>query len=130
MIFTAYCSLSLYLFVKTGKEVPPALECKAVVLNINFGHNRELMEKCVTLREYSRFVAMIRQQMSGELPFEEAVERAVDTCIRQGILSEILRKNRSEVIDMILTEYNEEEFSLSEGEAEQYVKKVLDNLDE
>ena len=33
------------LFVKTGKEVPPALECKAVVLNINFGHNRELMEK-------------------------------------------------------------------------------------
>lgn len=118
------------LFVKTGKEVPPALECKAVVLNINFGHNRELMEKCVTLREYSRFVAMIRQQMSGELPFEEAVERAVDTCIRQGILSEILRKNRSEVIDMILTEYNEEEFSLSEGEAEQYVKKVLDNLDE
>lgn len=114
------------LFVKTGKEVPPALECKAVVLNINFGHNRELMEKCVTLREYSRFVAMIRQQMSGELPFEEAV----DTCIRQGILSEILRKNRSEVIDMILTEYNEEEFSLSEGEAEQYVKKVLDNLDE
>lgn len=26
---------------------------------------------------------------------------------------------------MILTEYNEEEFSLSEGEAEQYVKKVL-----
>lgn len=114
------------LFVKTGKEVPPALECKAVVLNINFGHNRELMEKCVTLREYSRFVVMIRQQMSGELPFEEVV----DTCIRQGILSEILRKNRSEVIDMILTEYNEEEFSLSEGEAEQYVKKVLDNLDE
>ena len=117
------------LFVKTGKEVPPALECKAVVLNINFGHNRELMEKCVTLREYSRFVAMIRQQMSGELPFEEAVERAVDTCIRQGILSEILRKNRSEVIDMILTEYNEEEFSLSECEAEQYGKKGLDRLD-
>ena len=82
------------------------------------------------ISKYSRFVAMIRQQMSGELPFEEAVERAVDTCIRQGILSEILRKNRSEVIDMILTEYNEEEFSLSEGEAEQYVKKVLDNLDE
>ena len=106
--------------------MPPALECKAVVLNINFGHNRELMEKCVTLREYSRFVVMIRQQMSGELPFEEVV----DTCIRQEILSEILRKNRSEVIDMILTEYNEEEFSLSEGEAEQYVKKVLDNLDE
>lgn len=30
---------------------------------------------------------------------------------------------------MILTEYNEEEFSLSEGEAE-YHEKVLDNLDE
>lgn len=33
------------LFVKTEKEVPPALECKAVVLKNNFGHNRELMEK-------------------------------------------------------------------------------------
>ena len=42
--------------------------------------------------------------------FEEAVENAVDTCIESGILSEVLRKNRAEVIEMILTEYDENEF--------------------
>ena len=42
--------------------------------------------------------------------FEEAVENAVDTCIESRILSEVLRKNRAEVIEMILTEYDENEF--------------------
>ena len=42
--------------------------------------------------------------------FEDAVENAVDVCIKKGILSEILRKNRAEVIEMILTEYDENEF--------------------
>lgn len=34
----------------------------------------------------------------------------INQCISKGILSEILRKNRAEVIDMILTEYDENEF--------------------
>lgn len=34
----------------------------------------------------------------------------INECISKGILSEILRKNRAEVIDMILTEYDENEF--------------------
>lgn len=37
-------------------------------------------------------------------------ETAVDDCVRNGILADILRKNRSEVVNMILTEYDEEEF--------------------
>lgn len=37
-------------------------------------------------------------------------EPAVDDCVRNGILADILRKNRSEVVNMILTEYDEEEF--------------------
>ena len=32
------------------------LECKAVMLNINYGHNRELMEKCRPLAEYTEFI--------------------------------------------------------------------------
>ena len=40
----------------------------------------------------------------------EAVEQAVDECIRNDILAEILRKNRSEIVDSILTEWDENEY--------------------
>lgn len=43
----------------------------------------------------------------------------VEESIKQGILAEILRKNRSEVIDMILTE----EFALSQDEAVKCLEK-------
>ena len=39
----------------------------------------------------------------------EAVTHAVNDCIREGILEEFLRKNRSEVIAMSIFEYNKEE---------------------
>lgn len=98
------------LFIQNGKGLQPALECTALLLNINVGHNQELMEKCRILKEYAQFIHTIRSKISVGLPFQEAVENAVDDCISQNILSEILRKNKAEVIDMILTEYDENEF--------------------
>lgn len=98
------------LFIQNEKELQPALECTATLLNINLGHNRELMEKCRILKEYAQFIQMIRSKIASELPFQEAVESAVNECISKGILSEILRKNKTEVIDVILTEYDENEF--------------------
>lgn len=85
----------------------PDLELKVTELNINLGHNEELMEKCRTLREYMILVDKIRRH-GQEIPFAEAVERAVDECIKEGILAEFLRKNRSEVISVSIFEYNEE----------------------
>lgn len=98
------------LFVGNGKTNSPALECIAVVLNINLGHNKELMERCKRLKEYAEFIATIRAYLSEYELFEEAVEEAVDECIKKGILVDILRKNRSEVLEMILEEWNENEF--------------------
>lgn len=66
---------------------------------------------------------MIRKFIAEEMIFEDAVKRAVEESIKRGILAEILRKNRSEVIDMILTEYNEEEFALSQEEAVKCLEK-------
>ena len=43
-----------------------------------------------------------------QMPPAEAVERAVDECIKEGILSDFLRKNRNEVIAMSIFEYDEE----------------------
>ena len=39
-----------------------------------------------------------------------AVIKAVDTCIQNGILSDLLRKNKAEVMNMILTEFDEEDY--------------------
>lgn len=98
------------LFIQNEKGLQPALECTATLLNINLEHNRELMEKCHILKEYAQFIHMVRSKIASELPFQEAVESAVNECISKGILSEILRKNKAEVIDVILTEYDENEF--------------------
>lgn len=95
---------------KDKKDSDPALECTAIVLNINFGQNKALMEKCRTLKEYAQFVAVIRSYIAEGLGLKSAVEKAVDECIEKGILSDILRKNRAEVINMFLAEYDEEEF--------------------
>ena len=39
---------------------------------------------------------------------EEAVGAAVDSCIAQGILADILSKHRAEVINVFLTDYDDE----------------------
>ena len=92
------------LFHPTTDE--PALELKAVMLNINKGHNQELMNACHTLRDYSEYVARIRTY-SGELPFADAVEKAITECIQENILRDFLLKNRAEAKAMSIYEYDE-----------------------
>lgn len=98
------------IFGGNGKGKTPALECTALVLNINLGKNTELMERCRILKEYAQFIATVRNYMAKDMEREEAVERAVDDCIWNEILSDILRKNRNEVVEMILEEWDENEY--------------------
>ena len=63
-------------------------------------------------------------RLAQEKEIRQAIDDAVDTCIRNGILEEILRNNREEVCSMLLTEYDEQahieserEIALKEGEA-------------
>ena len=51
----------------------------------------------------------IKKQEFQELELNEAVKLAVDECIRNNILSEFLRANKSEVISMSIFEYDKEE---------------------
>ena len=90
----------------TAKE-KACMELEAVVLNINYGKNKKLMESCRSLMEYSYFVQKVKDY-SKIHERDEAIELAVDECIKENILKEILIKNRSEVVDMLLTEYDEE----------------------
>ena len=85
----------------------PALELKAVMLNINKGHNQGLMNACHTLRDYSEYVARIRTY-SAEMPLTDAVEKAITECIHENILRDFLLKNRAEAKAMSIYEYDEE----------------------
>ena len=119
------------------------------MLNINFGRNKELMQGCRKLYEYSYLVQEIRRGTEDGLALEEAVDRAVDVCLENEILKELLSVHRAEVKHVILTEYNEElhlkntfeegrEEGLKEGRKEGlaegqgtfarlYVRECLDN---
>ncbi len=85
----------------------PALELKVLVLNINPGYNKELMENCKKLRDYSIFTNKIREY-SELLPLSQAVEKAIEDCVAGNILKEFLQKNRAEVVSVSIFEYNEE----------------------
>ena len=85
----------------------PALECRAQVLNINSGHNQEIMKRCHRLKEYSEFIGEIRCRLQSGLKLEDAVEQGIEVCIRRGVLSDILSRSKMEVRKMLLTEYDE-----------------------
>ena len=92
-------------FENTDNEAP-CLECTATMLNINYGHNQELMKHCRRLEEYSIFVQCVREYIQSEPSVEDALEKAIDTCINQDVLADFLKKHRAEVLEMILTTYN------------------------
>ena len=88
-------------------EAEPALECRVRVININHGKNRALMEKCPKLYEYAYLVAKIRENQAGGKTLEGAIGAAVEDCLEQGYLTELLGKYRREVTGMLLYEYDE-----------------------
>lgn len=93
----------------------PELELAVTVYNINLGNNQGLMEACRVLREYAEYVELVRKY-AKEMSLSEAVEQAVDHCIRNGILREFLSENRAEAIAMSIFEYDEEKHLKSERE--------------
>ena len=85
----------------------PELELTVAVYNINYGCNEEIMDACRTLKEYAMYVERVRAY-AKQMPHVEAVEKAVDECIEEGILAEFLRENRAEAIKVSIYEYDEE----------------------
>lgn len=95
-------------FYKNSPILESCLECKAIMLNINLGHNQELMKNCKKLHEYAQFIAKVRETMMQVENLDQAIHQAVTFCVDAGILADFLSKHRAEVSDMILTEYDEQ----------------------
>ena len=88
-------------------EAEPQLELRVQVLNINEGFNNGLKEQCETLAEYMQYVEKVRSYVKV-MPIGDALDRAVNECIEQGILREFLLRNKAEVKHMSIYEYDEE----------------------
>lgn len=100
----------------TIPEEQPSLELTATMLNINRGHNQQLMSACKTLCDYAEYTARVREY-AEKMSTEEAVERAITECIGEGILSEFFGKYRAEAKKVSIYEYDEEKHMRQEREA-------------
>ena len=110
---------------ENGKTAENAcLECAATMLNINYGHNFELMQKCRRLEEYSLFVAEVRKWIEAGGDRKQAVDDAVDVCIEQGILRDILIRERTAIVNMVLSCTKKQYERLVEKELEQQEKHL------
>jgi hypothetical protein len=92
-------------------EIPdkePCLNCKATLLNINYGHNKELLRKCRKLEQYSIFIDRIRKKQKSGFDLPDAVDQAIDDCINDNVLKEFLIKCRTEVQEVVLSTFDQE----------------------
>ena len=85
----------------------PQIELICKVYNINAGNNPDIMEKCPTLREYTYFVELVREnfKQNGYEELGKAIDQAIDQCIQENVLRDFLIKNRSEVTKVMQLDY-------------------------
>lgn len=89
------------------------VELKVRMLNINYGHNKELMKKCRVLEEYAKFVHICRLYISEGYDRQTALNTAIDYCIDHDILADFLRKYRAEVLGMLLEKFDVKKYERS-----------------
>lgn len=118
-----------------AQESEPQLELRVLVLNINQGYNMELKKQCRTLDEYMQYVNRVRMyaeamESQGPGALEGAVDRAVEECIKEGILRDFLLANKAEVKRMSIYEYDEEATrqAIRKEEYERGIEKGIEAL--
>jgi predicted transposase/invertase (TIGR01784 family) len=87
----------------------PLLELEVTVININEGRNTEMVNRCKKLAEYSFFVDTVRFFLKETGKLEEAIKKAIQYCAKHDILKEYLEIHGSEVLNMLLEEWNTED---------------------
>ena len=83
-------------------------EWTATFLNINAGHNKNLLQKCPALNGYAKLIDYIRECTDAGLEQEDAVEEALNRCINEGYLVDYLRENIGEAKGMLLSGFDQE----------------------
>lgn len=85
----------------------PELELTCKVFNINYGKNKELLDKCHFLKGYMTFVDYVRKyhREYGYKELEHAIEVAIDRCIKEHVLRDFFMEHRSEVVKVTRLDY-------------------------
>ena len=87
-----------------------ALELVVRVININEGRNQGIVDGCKELSEYSVFVARVRAFFKELGNMEEALKAAIKYCEKHDILKEFMKQHGTEVLSMLYTEFNLDDF--------------------
>ena len=85
----------------------PDIEVKVTMININYGHNKEILNACRPLEEYAWFVDKVRKNQELTETLEEAIDAAIDELVEDSVIKPFLISNRAEVKRMCITEYDE-----------------------
>lgn len=94
------------------------VEVKGLMLNVNYGKNKVLMEACEPLKEYAWLVENIRRYQKELKNLETAVDRAIDEMSDEFIIKKFLLSNKAEVKGMFLTEYDQDKVLAQERREE------------
>ena len=77
--------------------------------NINTEKNSEILGRCETLRQYSRFVEIMRSYKEDSELTNDVIVEILDKCKKEGILTEFLDKYGTEIVEMLFKELTREE---------------------
>ena len=87
-----------------------SLELVVKILNVKYNKNREILQRCRTLQEYSILIASIEEGMAAGRDLKGAIEEAILRCRSEGVLKEFLQKHGSEVVGMLFDYVSREEY--------------------
>ena len=105
----------------------PDIELRVTMININYGHNKELMEACRPLKEYAWFIDKVRANQKEMDSLEQAIDAAIAELDDEALIKPFLLKNQSEVKAMYITEYDEAR-TLAETREESYEEGKSDGI--
>ncbi|MCQ2464051.1 MAG: hypothetical protein MJ095_00550 [Oscillospiraceae bacterium] len=97
------------------------IEVSVTMYNINTGHNKELLNSCRPLAEYSEFVNNVRKYDQSGYNLSAAINKAIDAIPDEAMIKTVMEENRLEVTGMCIEEYTQEW-------ADIVIKKEMDEL--
>ncbi|MDR2900720.1 MAG: Rpn family recombination-promoting nuclease/putative transposase [Treponema sp.] len=87
----------------------PFLELEVKIININEGRNTKIANRCKKLAEYTVFIEKVRFFQKESVNLEEAMRKTIQYCEKHDILKEYLEIHGSEVLNLLLEEWNIED---------------------
>ena len=85
-----------------------SLELLVTVFNVNYDAGCEIFQRSVAMTGYSRFVAKIRELETQGMSRDNAIQTAIEWCIRHDVLTEYMKKHGRWVKEMFTFEYDAE----------------------